>query len=106
MLNVATETVITIPQAAKRIPGRADRPTNISTVWRWIVRGARGPGGTRVRLRAARCGGRWLTSHEAVQEFMDQLTPRLDSETAEVRTRTQRESAAERAGRKLDELGM
>jgi hypothetical protein len=119
---VLDETVLDLTTAAKIVPparGRrsdadpADEPaprgekTHISTILRWIVRGAKAPDGSRVRLEAVRLGGRWFTSKEALQRFAESLTPRLDSTTAPTpRTNLRRRQASEGAAAELERLGL
>jgi hypothetical protein len=74
-----------------------------STVLRWILEGVPGPGGGRVKLEGVRAGGRWLTSEEALEGWMDRLTPHLDHEPVPApRSPTQRRRGSERAERELD----
>jgi len=46
------------------------RPLHISTLVRWVTKGIGG-----VKLEAEKCGGRWVTSREALQRFVARLTP-------------------------------
>lgn len=57
-----------------KIPGHrgADR-INASTVFRWITRGVKTPGGV-IRLEADRVGNGWRTSLEAIARFTAKLT--------------------------------
>jgi hypothetical protein len=58
-------------------------------------------------LEAARLGGRWVTSLEALRRFSERLTPRLGGDdSAAPRSPTSRRRAAERAAAELDKLGM
>ena len=59
----------------------------ISTAVRWIEVGAPARDGTRVRLSAIRCGGRWLTSRAALREFTERLTARIEDFPALTPTR-------------------
>jgi hypothetical protein len=104
MLDLTTEKPIPLAAACRLIPpGRNGRQTHISTLLRWILSGVRGPGGTRVRLEAARLGSRWVTSREAIQRFSESLTPRLDAELSpSPRSPACRRRAAERAGQVLE----
>jgi hypothetical protein len=120
---ILDESVLDLTAAAKIVPparGRrapddpGDSPaprgkkTHISTIVRWIKKGATAPDGTRVRLEAVRLGGRWVTSREALQRFADRLTPQLDGATpgSEVRSPKRRQKASERAAAELERLGM
>ena len=75
MIDLATEHRIGLHEAAKLYPSfRNGRPTHISTLLRHITKGTRLANGEVVRLEGARLGGRWITSVEAVQRFMERLT--------------------------------
>jgi len=81
--------LISLRQAAKSIDSRP----HINTVRRWILKGTRGK-----RLDAKQVGGRWFTTPEAVQEFMD-APPNVISPGRQL-SASQRE-ASERARRIL-----
>jgi hypothetical protein len=108
MIALTTETTLSLDQAARLIPpSRSARRTHLSTVLRWILRGARNPSGERVRLEAVRLGGKWVTSLEALQRFTDRLTPDLDaSSTLPPRSPGKRQRASDRAARELERLGI
>src|SRR5438552_3149705 len=75
MIDLASEQRIGLHEAAKLYPSfRNGRPTHISTPLRHITKGTKLPSGEIVRLEGARLGGRWITSIEAVQRFMERLT--------------------------------
>jgi excisionase family DNA binding protein len=96
MIDIATETIITLEDAAKRLL------VNPSTVLRWVTQGAKG-----LKLEAMRVGGRWRTSVEALQRFADAQTPRQEpyqTMQSPVRTPAERQRRAEEAGRRLDEM--
>jgi hypothetical protein len=78
----------------------------LSTTWRWIMKGAPSIDGQRVRLEAIRCGTVWWTSREAIDRFVERLTPKPPDETvAPPRTESMRRKASERAARKLEKIG-
>jgi hypothetical protein len=108
MIDTISETPIPLAEAAKLIPpARQGKRTHLSTLLRWIMRGARTPSGEMVHLEAVRIGNRWMTSREALQRFAERLTPRLDAPaTAAPRSPTQRRRASERAAAELEKLGM
>jgi hypothetical protein len=56
------ETPLTLEEARKRCPTRP----NLSTIWRWAIRGVRG-----VKLETYIFAGRRLTSVEALERFQD-----------------------------------
>jgi Protein of unknown function (DUF1580) len=100
MIDLQNETILSIAQAAKRLPpGRNSKPTHVSTVLRWILKGHKG-----VRPEATRIGGRWVTSAEAIQRFSDNLTaatmPQAMANITQPRLRR-----AELAEAELDKLG-
>lgn len=70
MIDLRAETGLSLIQAAKLVPPtRQDKQVHVSTIVRWILHGVRG-----VRLEAVRVGGRWITSHEAIERFSAALT--------------------------------
>lgn len=110
-INVATETLLSLSQAAKRFPPfRQGRPVSASTVWRWAFDGVVITGGSRVRLDVVRLGGRWLTSVEAIGRFIAAQTPTPAAAEAAralgTRTPRQRQRAAERAEQELSRRGI
>lgn len=108
VIDLTTEEPIPLTAAAKLIPpGRSGRRTHLSTLLRWINRGARGPGGTAIRLEAIRLGGRWLTSRAALQRFADRLTPTASDEPMPApRTPGKRQRDSERAAARLTAKGI
>jgi hypothetical protein len=107
-LDLTREQGIPLAAACSLVPpGRNGKRTHLSTILRWILKGAKTPTGERVRLEALRLGGRWVTTREAIQRFAETLTPRLDAPPAPaLRTPTARAKAAERAGKALDKIGI
>jgi hypothetical protein len=101
--SLISEELLSLAQAARRLPpGRGGRPVSLGCVLRWVLNGAPGPDGRRVRLEAVRMGGRWLTSVEALGRFAHHLTPHLgDLPAPTPRTPTQRERAMARAQERL-----
>lgn len=114
-MNIATispatsETLLTVSQVAKSIPGRTgSRGLAPSTVARWIVSGAPARNGERVRLAAVRVGGRWLVRPADLQTFFAALgdtTPAATIAKPKRRTETQRRRASEAAARELEKRG-
>jgi hypothetical protein len=108
MLDVSIETTISLSQAARLLPpGRRGRPVSLSCVLRWVLDGATGPSGERVRLEALRVGARWVTSREALQRFAERLTPQIGDEAPAPapRSQTRRRRESERAAADLKSLG-
>src|SRR6516165_2362215 len=99
MFDISSESTISLTQAARLLPpGRRGRPVSLSCILRWVLTGATGPSGERVRLEAGRLGARWVTSREAIQRFAERLTPRLDAETGTApRSPASRRRASDRA---------
>ena len=81
------------------------KKTHISTLLRMGNERREGPDGTIVRLEALRLGGRWVTSREAIQRFMERLTPRVDVE-AQPAPRSPGQRASERAAEELRRRGV
>jgi hypothetical protein len=108
MIDLSTETPVPLADAAKLIPpARSGKRTHLSTLLRWILTGATGPDGSRVRLEAVRLGNRWMTSRSALQRFVAALTPRLDAQPAEgQRCHSHRRRASERAASELERRGV
>jgi Protein of unknown function (DUF1580) len=66
MIDTATEHLLTLQQAADRIPvSRGGRPCHPATIWRWIKSR---------KLEGTRLGDRWLTSVEALQRYAERQT--------------------------------
>jgi hypothetical protein len=113
MLDTTLEKPIPLAEAAKLIPpARQGKRTHLSTLLRWILRGAKNPAGETVHLEAIRLGARWMTSREALQRFAERLTPpSTDSSTAIAprtppRTPMQRQRASNRAEKELAKAGI
>jgi hypothetical protein len=109
VLDLTVETPLPLADACKYVPpGRGGRKTHLSTLVRWSTHGAKAPSGELIRLEALRLGNRWMTSRQALQRFAELLTPCVEdtSTFAAPRTSTQRQRAAERAGRELAQIGI
>lgn len=94
MINVATEKLLTLSEAAALLPGHP----SVATLWRWRTKGARGR-----RLESIAIGGKVYTSSEAIQRFAHQ-TGGVDAPTS--RTSKQRERDIARAERELADAGI
>jgi hypothetical protein len=97
MIDLATESLLSITDAAKSLPGRP----HVSTLHRWRLRGIRG-----IKLETILLGGKRLTSREALQRFADRTTAAASGEPVSVRTPTQRAKAIGRAERECDRMGV
>lgn len=108
MIDTTKETPIPLVEACRLIPpARRGKKTHLSTLLRWIMRGARNPAGDMVRLEAIRLGNRWMTSREALQRFAERLTPTADIAAPPTpRSSTARQRASERAARELEKIGI
>src|SRR5262245_49242889 len=108
MIDVMTESTLTLSQACKVLPhGRNGSRPHLSTLLRWIMRGVKSSDGRFVKLEAVRFGQKWLTSREAVARFVDSLTPRLDDSPASPpRSPSKRRCGGERAIKELEKLGI
>lgn len=96
----------TLTQLAKRVPRtRQGRPVTLSCLLRWVLNGARGPSGSRVKLEAVRLAGRWVSSPGALRRFILAQTPFADQSLL-LRTPGRRQRASERAARKLEQAGI
>jgi hypothetical protein len=101
MENIFSEQTLRIQEAAKIAH------VSFATLWRWILRGVPDPNGVRVRLEALRCGGKWLTSREALVRFAKRLTPDLSDQPASLpRPPHKRKHASQKAAVKLQEMGI
>ena len=109
MIDLASEQRIGLHEAAKLYPSfRNGRTTHISTLLRHITKGVRLSNCEVVRLEGARLGGRWITSVEAVQRFMERLTADAlgkAPETPPIRTTKQRARALDRVNSELSGAG-
>jgi hypothetical protein len=109
MIDLSNEHVLSLCEACRLIPpARGGRHCHISTPLRWITRGVVTTDGRRVRLRASRLGARWLTSREAIADFMAALTPQseMSDQSQAPRTPGKRLREAERAAERLEALGI
>jgi hypothetical protein len=107
MINLTTETSLRLNEAARLVGnGRGGKPTHISTVLRWILKGVKAPSGEIVRLEGLRVGSRWVTTREALQRFATRLTPDLDTKQVTPVSSAARRKAAERAERELARNGI
>jgi hypothetical protein len=92
------------PVFVAEVAGR--RRTHPATVTRWMLRGVRGPDGTRVYLEHFRQGAKLVTSWPAVDRFLAALqSPSQTDATPVRRSPTQRTKAADRAERELEKAG-
>ena len=99
MIDISTEKLISLTEAAKRLPQRrrGSRP-HVATLYRWSQNGVKG-----VRLETLQVGGTLCTSIEALQRFFDKLSePREPAPNK----RPDRQHAIEEAERDCDQAGI
>jgi hypothetical protein len=103
MIDTTKETILTLAEAAKRLPRRRrGRKTHVSTLYRWTGSGCRG-----VVLEHIQIGATRATSEEALQRFYDRLTQAggtVDTPSIQ-RTLVQRQRRSEAAAKELERLG-
>ena len=75
MLDLGTETALTLSQAACELPRLGGRKLHASSLWRWARKGVRG-----VKLEYSRLGSRIVTSREALSRFAAKLAEADDAE--------------------------
>jgi hypothetical protein len=94
MIDVATEHLLTLSEAAKLLPGKV----SVTTLWRWRLHGIRGR-----KLESVMLGGKVYTSREAIQRFARQLG---GTDAAAIRSPRQREKAIRKAEAELAKAGI
>lgn len=97
MIDIATEKLLTLDQAAERLI------VSKATLLQWIKHGSKG-----VTLDAIKLGVHWRTSEEALQRFGDRLTPQQKETTSRPVSRnnvnSQRQAHQARVREELDAL--
>lgn len=98
-IDIRQETLIPLHEAPQHIPGRP----NLSTLYRWFQRGARG-----ARLETIVAGTKRFTSIEAIERFIERTTANSTGASLPTShpTSRQREAAIRRAERELAEAGI
>lgn len=101
MINVQEEQVIPLAAYAREVPNReAGLGVNLSTVFRWSLKGLRG-----IKLETIVVGGIRMTSREAGQRFFERITAVANGEAAPAVPSKKRESRMKAAERELAEAG-
>ena len=101
MIDVREEDLIDLREACREpvfFNRRTNKPGNLATIYRHITRGARAVNGERIRLETIRTPRGLLTSREAIQRFVENLTdPEADRvvETSLARKRRVDEACTE-----------
>lgn len=96
-IDLSSETILTLTQAAKSLPGRP----HVSSLWRWHSRGCRN-----IKLETIVIAGRRFTSAQALQRFADRCSAVADGDPIPTRTCRQREAALRAAERACDQAGI
>lgn len=94
MIDITSEKLLTLPEAAALLPGRP----SVATLWRWRTKGARGR-----RLESVVLGGKVFTSAEAIQRF---ARHEGGADTPTIRTPPAREAAIRKAEAELKTAGI
>jgi len=97
MIDLTSEQLLTLSEAARLLPGRV----HVSTLHRWRLRGVQG-----IHLDTAFVGGRRYTSREALARFSEAVTAARDGISSPIRSPASRERAIKRAERELDAAGI
>lgn len=92
-IDIENESLLTLAQAAKRIPGRP----SLRTVWRWCLKGVDGH-----RLENVKVGSRRYTSVEAIRRFVERGTNTASAQPSAAR---HRQRDVDRAEAELAEAG-
>jgi hypothetical protein len=70
MIDISTETLMSLAAAAHSLPARrAGKPAHVSGIFRWTAVGLKG-----IVLESIQIGGTRCTSREALQRFFDALS--------------------------------
>ncbi len=78
MIDLQSEKLLSLTDAAKALPAIDGRRPHVSTMWRWCKKGVRG-----VRLEYVRLGHRVCTSMEALTRFSQRLAELDDAQALE-----------------------
>lgn len=105
ILTAPLKPYLTVSQICRQFPGaRGSRHPSPSTVTRWILLGCPGRDGTRVRLAATRCGGRWLVRPDDLDAFFRALAADPDpSPAVALRSPARRKRDSAAAARELED---
>lgn len=103
MIDISTEKVITLTEAARGLPRRrAGRPVHPSCLFRW----SRAPGCKGIVLETVQIGGTRCTSREALARFFEALTVQAEGQApAAPPSSKHRRNAIEAAERRCARVG-
>lgn len=93
--DLFSEEQLTLTQVAKH------EGVNLSTVWRWWIKGVRG-----VKLETFVVGGRRFSTRPALRRFKERCTAVANGTSPNVRTSAQRERDIARAEAELAKMGI
>jgi hypothetical protein len=106
MPSLLSENLIHLSDVAKRVPAGRGKRLHTSTVFRWTREGVRGPSGEKIRLESLKVGKYWFTSNEALERFITATNNVPQPAAPDVLTQTQRKRASDKAGRRLEVMGV
>ncbi len=106
--EIAAGQGLSLVEAGQRLPvTRGGKKPTLGCVLRWVLNGTAGPNGERVYLEAARLSGRWITTGPALARFIERQTPKAArGDIPASRSPAKRQSAAARADKELDRIGI
>jgi hypothetical protein len=90
-----------VPKLAWLPRRRGGARLNVSTLWRWSMRGVGGR-----RLRVVRCGGALATNQTWLREFFENLAPQPTPSQPQVRSPSARDRDVAAAQAKLAKEGI
>lgn len=106
-IEIGKEELMNLVDAAKLIPSNHSGKgcAHVASILRWIQKGSNG-----IHLGAVRCGGKWVTSREAIARFLQACTEAAMDELGTPAERCHapdgRRFAAARADKELTALGV
>ncbi|AWM37100.1 hypothetical protein GobsT_49810 [Gemmata obscuriglobus] len=103
-----TAGLLTVSQACRMYPGNRGNDTLApSTMTRWIVKGCPSRNGQRVRLKATRCGSRWLIAPDDLAAFFGALADTVGPPAPQPKSASSKPSAvlADKAVQELARRG-
>ncbi len=88
--------------------GTGGKPCNFTTAWRAVTQGHLLPDGSKLALEAVRIGGQWVTSKQAVERWVSEMTEKWTAEPCKTPVTTKREKSRrlEAAERELAARGI
>jgi hypothetical protein len=95
MIDLLNERRLSFAQVAQQ------ERVNVSTVWRWSLRGVRG-----IKLESLSVGGRRYTTAEAFARFVEATTSAATGRLRQSRTNRQRDAAIRSAEADLADAGI